>query len=220
MEVLTKMIYAIGDIHGDFRRLKRLWNKIAPTKEDLIIFLGDYIDRGESPKKVISMIMTWKNRGFDIITLRGNHEDMYLSCLRMQDIPAEMSSMSEDEMWSVYRWNGGWKTIANFDNLPPPKRYLDFLKQTKSFCINDDYIFVHAGLKPGVSFDEQKYDDMLWIRDEFIYSRYDFGKIVIFGHTPFIDPYVDQYKIGIDTGAVFGGKLTCLALPAMDFIQV
>ena len=82
-----------------------------------------------------------------------------------------------------------------------------------------EYIFVHAGLRPAVPFNKQVREDMLWIRDEFIDSNYDFGKTVIFGHTPFRRPLIEANKIGIDTGAVYGGKLTCVELPAKKMYQ-
>ena len=101
------------------------------------------------------------------------------------------------------------------DNYPVPSAHLDFLNTLQMYYQTEDYIFVHAGLREKVPLESQQEVDMLWIRDEFIYSDYDFGRRVVFGHTPFKEPLVQPNKIGIDTGAVYGGKLTCLEIPRL-----
>lgn len=103
---------------------------------------------------------------------------------------------------------------------PIPTTHLDFFRDLSIYYETDQYIFVHAGLKANVPLEEQNEWDMLWIRQEFIYSDFDFGKRVIFGHTPFQKPIVLDNKIGIDTGAVYGNKLTCVELPAEKFYSV
>lgn len=101
-----------------------------------------------------------------------------------------------------------------------PPDHWQFYDTLKLFYETDDYIFVHAGLKPGVALYEQQEEDLLWIRKEFISSDYNFGKRVIFGHTPMRAPYIRENKIGIDTGAVYGNKLTCVVLPEEKFYSV
>lgn len=101
-----------------------------------------------------------------------------------------------------------------------PADHLRFFESLLSYYETDQYIFVHAGLLPGLPLVAQSADDLQWIRREFIDSDYDFGKRVVFGHTPFSAPLVAVNKIGIDTGAVYGGKLTCVELPALKFYQV
>jgi serine/threonine protein phosphatase 1 len=90
---------------------------------------------------------------------------------------------------------------------------MSFYQSLKSYIKLQDYYVVHAGFRPGVEIEDQEFEDMVWIRGPFIYSDYDFGKKVIFGHTPFPEPLIMDNKIGVDTGAVYGGKLTCLELP-------
>ena len=101
-----------------------------------------------------------------------------------------------------------------------PNAHIRFFDKLRLCHETDQYIFVHAGLKSNIPLKDQDQLDMLWIRDEFIYSDFDFGKRVIFGHTPFRQPLVLDNKIGIDTGAVYGNKLTCVELPAVKFYSV
>jgi serine/threonine protein phosphatase 1 len=125
--------------------------------------------------------------------------------------------------------NGGMSTIISYGFTPGgkkhfniPDEHMEFFTTLQPYYVKDKYIFAHAGLRPGISMDKQDIDDLLWIRYEFINSRYDFGKTVIFGHTPlsFTAPLIDENKIGIDTGAVYGGKLTCIELPEKKIYQV
>jgi serine/threonine protein phosphatase 1 len=99
---------------------------------------------------------------------------------------------------------------------------MEFFTTLQSWFMTEDYIFVHAGLRPGIPVEKQDPDDLIWIRHDFINSHYNFGKIVIFGHTPlsFTAPLINKNKIGLDTGAVYGGKLSCVELPEMKIYQV
>jgi serine/threonine protein phosphatase 1 len=98
-------------------------------------------------------------------------------------------------------------------------RHQVFFKGLRLFYETENYLFVHAGLKPKVPLAQQHPGDLLWIRSQFIYSDVDFGKQVVFGHTPFPEPLVQANKIGIDTGAVYGHQLTCVKLPDLVFFQ-
>jgi serine/threonine protein phosphatase 1 len=100
-----------------------------------------------------------------------------------------------------------------------PQTHIDFFSSLHLFYETDKFIFVHAGLKPGVPLAQQKKSDLLWIREEFINTDQSLEKTVVFGHTPFASPLVEKDRIGIDTGAAFGGKLTCVELTEMKFYQ-
>ncbi len=100
-----------------------------------------------------------------------------------------------------------------------PPEYPSFLKSLPYYWETEAYIFVHAGLRPKKPLDKQDLHDLLFIRSDFIHSKYDWGKRIIFGHTPFSEPLVEPNKIGIDTGCVYGGELTALILPDMEFIS-
>jgi serine/threonine protein phosphatase 1 len=208
-------IFAIGDIHGCFQQLKDLLKKIPfNSQQDQLVFLGDYIDRGEHSFDVIRFLIQLKKRLPKTVFLRGNHEAM-------------LESFMAGENRHAYIVNGGQKTLdsylsqGNVDLLNPiPEDHWDFFHALELYYETDDYIFVHAGLREGIPLSEQEPYDLLWMRDRFTQSTYDFGKRVVYGHTNYKAPSVQQNKIGIDTGAVFGRQLTCIQLPELVFYSV
>ena len=207
-------IFAIGDIHGAFDRLQHLMQKIPiDLAADILVFIGDYIDRGPGSVEVVDYLLELKKRAPETIFLKGNHEDMLEKYLDGTDR-------------FTYLLNGGQKTLDSYlskndqsDSFPIPSDHLDFFKSLRLYHETERYIFVHAGLRPKVPLASQRPEDMLWIRDKFLYSKYDFGKPVVFGHTPLEKPLVDPTKIGIDTGAVYGNALTCVQLPELLFYK-
>jgi serine/threonine protein phosphatase 1 len=211
-------IFAIGDIHGCISELDRLVAQLdIDAGDDTLVFIGDYIDRGPDPKGVIDYIIDIRRSIRNVVCLSGNHEDMFLNyCLDRRDEELYMS-------------NGGMRTLASYgftregtEELILPESHREFFTSLQTYHETDDYIFVHAGLRPGIPLDRQDREDLLWIRSEFINSSYDFGKTVIYGHTPISlnTPLIDKNKIDIDTGAVYGGKLTCIELPEVKIYQV
>ncbi len=211
-------IFAIGDIHGCFNQLQKLIKNLAIDQQcDTLVFIGDYIDRGSSVKEVVDYVIGLRSDFKNIVCLMGNHEQMLLNYL-----------VGIDE--KMYLYNGGTATLLSYgiscSSIPQtrkaaiPPSHLLFFQSLLPYYETKDYIFVHAGLIPGLSLGEQTVHDLLWVRQEFIYSEHDFGKLVIFGHTPFRSPLIRPNKIGIDTGAVSGGRLTCVELPAVIIHQV
>jgi len=212
---LTEKIFAIGDIHGCFDKLCALMDKIKIDHDkDILLFLGDYIDRGNSSFDVVEYLIDLKKHFQKIIFLKGNHEKMleeYLSGKNRLD-------------YLIY---GGQQTIESYMRRSRtagspliPQEHLDFFKSLSLYYETDDFIFVHAGLRENIPFEMQDPADFLWIRKDFVHSDFDFGKRVVFGHTPYAEPLVEPNKIGIDTGAVYGNKLTCVELPALLFYNV
>lgn len=205
-------IFAIGDIHGSIDRLQDLMQKIPiDFANDTLLFIGDYIDRGPGSVEVVEYLMALKKRVPEIILLKGNHEDMLEKYLDGTDR-------------FTYLLNGGQSTLDSYlskthrsDSFPIPAEHIDFFKSLRLYYETEAYIFVHAGLRPKIPLASQKTEDLLWIRDKFIYSKYNFGKPVVFGHTPLEKPLVEPNKIGIDTGAVYGNALTCVQLPDVLF---
>jgi serine/threonine protein phosphatase 1 len=210
----VKKFFAIGDIHGCLSHLERLMEKIDPflnRQEDTLIFLGDYIDRGPDPKGVVDFILQTMKEVHHVVCLKGNHEDMLLDWVL------------NGRNYELFLYNGGDSTIKSYSQdgdffLPP--EHLDFFTSLRLYYETDSYIFVHAGLKAGLPLTEQNPHDLVWIREDFMYSPHNVGKLVIFGHTPLRTVLRAPDKIGIDTGAVYGGKLTCLELPSQRFYNV
>jgi serine/threonine protein phosphatase 1 len=210
-------IFAIGDIHGCLEKLKELIPKTGiDNQNDTLIFIGDYIDRGKFNSEVVDHVIRLQNEYKKVVCLRGNHEDMLAHYLE---------GMNED----MYLNNGGINTLHSYeiilsDDIDERKRKIPaghrkFFESLLPYYETEDYIFVHAGMKPGLSLKEQTMHDLLWIRHEFIEAEYDFGKTVVFGHTPLNNPLINKNMIGIDTGAVYGGKLTCVELPKIKIYQ-
>ncbi len=210
-----KNIFAIGDIHGCWDKLRDLMNKIdIDLDHDTLVFIGDYIDRGPASFEVVEYLVKLKERFKQVVFLKGNHEDMLDKYLAGSD------RLSFFSLGGHYTLESYLKQKRKSDIYPIPERHLNFFNSLVLSYETDDFIFVHAGLRPKASLEKQKDDDLLWIRDKFIRSKYNFGKRVVFGHTPFPEPLVKPNKIGIDTGAVYGNKLTCVKLPDLVFYAV
>lgn len=207
-----RRIFVVGDIHGCQAHLRALLSRMdwTPDSGDLLLFLGDYIDRGPKSFEVVETILELIEKApNDVITLMGNHEKMFLDFLSGEELPHLFA-------------NGMAETVRDYcrDGRELNADHLMFYRNLRLFYETDDYIFVHAGLFPGKPLEEQSLMDLLWIREPFLESDYDFGKTVVFGHTPFKEPYVAPGRLGLDTGAVYGGSLTCCVLPEMRFISV
>lgn len=211
-------IFAVGDIHGCLDHLQQLIRMLPIRKgKDRLVFIGDYIDRGADSQGVVDYVRCLQEDFCETVFLMGNHEQMFLDYLEGRN--AEM-----------FLYNGGLETLVSYGlhgrkevspaDLPPG--HLTFFQNLRPYYESDEFILVHAGLRPGIPLSEQSLDDLLWIRFEFIKNDYDFGKNVIFGHTPLSKtvPFYGAKKVGIDTGAVYGGRLTCLELPSMQLYQV
>lgn len=210
-------LFAIGDVHGCLFQLEKLFLRAnINVKKDTVVFIGDYIDRGPDSKGVVDFILELREESDRIICLLGNHERMLLDYLRGGPYAG------------IYLYNGGDATLTSYGARRRPEGYevalpddhQVFYDSLLSLYETERYLFVHAGFRPGIPLDAQDPEDLIWIRHEFIMSRYDFGKTVVFGHTPLNRVHIDDYKIGIDTGAVYGGVLTCIELPSMTIYQV
>lgn len=211
-----KNIFAIGDIHGCVQELELLLKKLPLSKETLVIFLGDYIDRGPYSKEVVDLILDLKTK-VPVIGLRGNHEKMFLDFLE--------NKSTQDA--AAFIFNGGGATLAsysnNYGNYIIPDMHLKFYKALLPYYETEDYLFVHAGL-PDVPIKDLKklknYDDLCWIREEFFHSTFQWEKLIIHGHTPNRKVETTPKRVNIDTSCVYGGSLTALQLPEKILHQV
>jgi len=201
---------AIGDIHGCLKALETLADFVDFSPQDTTITLGDYIDRGPHSKGVIDYIIELR-KTHQVITLKGNHEMM------MEDAQTEYEDLMN---WLL---NGGIETLTSFgavefDQIPP--LYWEFLKSCQSYHETDNHIFVHAGLTPELTLEEQSDHTMFWLRFHETEPHHS-GKTVICGHTPQRPPHptVEDHSICIDTGACNRGWLTCLDVDTGDYWQ-
>jgi serine/threonine protein phosphatase 1 len=202
-------LFAIGDIHGCVDELATMLRSIAPARGDTVVFVGDYVDRGPSANDVIELLLDAEDSEAELVFLKGNHEDMMLSFLGLPGHYGES-----------FLFNGGTQTLESYgigegdmeeSSQRIPAAHVDFLKRLGTSYYRPPYFFVHAGIAPLRQLEEQSVEDMLWIRQEFIFHPHQTGATVVFGHTPMRAVMVDlPYKLGIDTGLVYGGKLTCL----------
>ncbi len=214
---MTGRLLAIGDVHGCNSRLKRLLDRVAfDPAADTLVFVGDYLDRGPDIRGTIETLIALRESGPNVVCLRGNHEQMFLDYY--------IEGRGEE----LFLANGGLSTLDSYgltigqarQGTGFPEDHLRFLTSLPLFYERDGYLFVHGGLRPGVPRSEQSPEDLLWVRGTFIESDWDFGRTIVFGHTPFPEPLIEANKIGIDTGAVYGGRLTCIELPSRKIHQV
>ncbi len=202
-------LFAIGDIHGCPDELGSILKSIAPGPTDTVVFVGDYVDRGPSAHDVIEQLVELQRGPAEIVFLKGNHEDMMLSFMGFPGHYGES-----------FLFNGGAQTLDSYgvseDTVESalefvPAHHVEFLKGLGTSYHRPPYLFVHAGILPTRQIEEQAVEDMLWIRQEFIFNVHNLAATVVFGHTPMRTVMIDlPYKLGIDTGLVYGGRLTCL----------
>jgi len=216
MHTKDSITCVIGDIHGCHTSLTLLLQKVL-HRADTFVFLGDYVDRGPNSREVVATVLSLQRTHRHVIALMGNHDFLFLQYLMGQDS-------------SLFFQVGGRQTLASYGLSPPsdpdeiariiPPEHLAFLRNLPLHWEDQHAIYVHAGLQPGCHLSQQTPQWCLWARDQFVHTTHEFGKPVVFGHTVFSEPLLTSNKIGIDTGAVYGGRLTALLLPARELISV
>jgi len=207
----------IGDIHGCLESLNNLLQKLFPliNETDLLIFLGDYVDRGPDTKGVIDLLIKLKKKHPRVITLKGNHDFLFLHYLetRESELFFQVGGLETLQSYTIDR-----RSSVPLNKIPAA--HLHFLRDLPLIFEDQNGIYVHAGIQPHRHLTLQSPKWCLWARESFLKTTFELEKPIIFGHTVFQEPYVTKDKIGIDTGAVYGGLLTALILPEMEFIQV
>lgn len=221
-------VYAIGDVHGRLDLLEDLLVRIREDAEQhqsdserSLIFLGDYVDRGPESRGVVDAVMSDLLPGFTTVRLLGNHEEAMLAFL---------DGESDGLDWLSF---GGLETLLSYGvplrSLPNsgeavkalqaalieavPERHVTFFRRCLLHYTVGDYVFVHAGVRPGIALEKQTQTDLLWIRDDFLRVRTPMsGRVVVHGHTICDLPQNRGHRINVDTGAFVSGRLTCLVL--------
>jgi serine/threonine protein phosphatase 1 len=213
-----RRVYAIGDIHGCDVQLADLHAIIAedlarrPVDEPVLLHIGDYVDRGADTAGVLRRLIAGSPiEAAQVVNLVGNHDETMLHALS-GDRPAATD----------WLFTGGRPALESYGIDPDspreswpegvPPEHLEFLRGLTLSHREGGYFFVHAGVRPGVPLEQQQREDLLRMRQPFLYSEMSFGAVVVHGHTPVKEPVVRHNRIAIDTGAVFGGKMTCLVL--------
>jgi len=222
-------VYAIGDIHGRIDLLDELHDLIAldaaeySTPRRVVVYVGDYIDRGHESRRTLDRLLDAPLPGFESVHLLGNHERAMLDFL--QDIAVGPSWLRYGGLETLQSYGVDWKLREGDEEdglrriqaelaAKLPDRHRRFLASLKLTHVEGDYLFVHAGVRPGYPIEQQDEQDLLWIRDEFLHSNADHGKVVVHGHSIREEPELRANRIGIDTGAFATGRLTCLVLEA------
>jgi serine/threonine protein phosphatase 1 len=192
-----------------------------PMADNVLLFLGDYIDRGPESRGVIDRLLSLQRvfPGWTLHFLKGNHDQ------------AALDFIGNPALYTVWRSHGAAETLISYGVIPPgferqqdferarddfaravPASHFQFLGQLHYWHVEDDYLFVHAGIRPGIALENQLAEDLLWIREDFLLHRKRFGKMVVHGHTPAPSPVVLPNRICVDTGAHATGQLTALVL--------
>lgn len=223
-----RLVYAVGDVHGRLDVLGPLLHDIAQDavaanagERPLLVFLGDYVDRGADSKGVVDLVLQMKSWAkFEVRALKGNHEEALLQFL------------GEPTFGQTWLDHGGAATLASYGVQPPaqrtdpeawvktrdafalvlPAEHRTFYETLELMFTVGDYAFVHAGVRPGVPLDRQEERDLLWIRQEFLAERGRFEKVIVHGHTPMEAPQLTPFRLGVDTGAYATGVLTAVRL--------
>ena len=228
-------VFAIGDVHGCKSLLERIHKKILKKSKKvkgnkILIYLGDYVDRGHKAKETIDAIINFRPKDFKCIFIRGNHDQMLLDFVN-----------GKSESLTVWLYNGGAETLKSYcgreisDDLlnrsskkrqirekfikALPKEHLHFFNGLQFFYTWKDYFFVHAGIDPSRPLSKQRKTDMIWTRTpKFLASNQPFEKIIVHGHTPSKNVEKKINRINLDTGAVYSeyGKLSCMFIDAKE----
>ena len=221
--------YVVGDVHARLDLLEDLLAKIHaelqhhPSRKSLLVFVGDLIDRGPSSAQVLERLRTYRRQGVQTVFLLGNHEEVLLRIIG-----------GNSELITKWRWFGGAECLRSYGVDPAeigrlsgadavaavraaiPREHVEFLETFADSCRFGDYLFVHAGIRPGIQLELQSQSDLRWIREPFLFDETDHGFVVVHGHTIREEPEELTNRIGIDTGAYRTGVLTALAIEGTE----
>jgi len=223
------VVWAVGDIHGRADLLTPLLSAMiedlsqSPKPRKVLVFLGDYIDRGAQSRQVLDMLCALDGQ-VEAHFLRGNHEERMEAVLSDPQLAPGWCEYGGRETMRAYGAQPptqrgdeeGWKAAVEQLNAALPVAHRDFLAR-QAFCVSiGDYFFAHAGARPGTPLNEQTPHDLMWIRHEFLEDSRPFEQVVVHGHTPSQTVWSDNRRIGLDTGAYATGVLSALRLEGSE----
>ena len=221
--------YAVGDIHGRVDLLEHLLAKIhaelqrRPIRKTLLVFVGDLIDRGPSSAQVIERLRCYHRDGVQPVFLLGNHEEVMLRALAGDSTVVEswlqFGGLECLQSYGVTRAKLRGRSaeeVIEIVQAVVPREHVEFLETFADSCRFGDYLFVHAGIRPGIEVDQQSQSDLRWIREPFLFDERDHGFLVVHGHTITDEVEERPNRIGIDTGAYRSGVLTALAIEGAE----
>lgn len=221
------IVWAIGDVHGRLDLLKPLVEAImadaraSDARRKVVVFLGDYIDRGPDSRGVIQYLVALpKDAGVEWRFLKGNHEEAMLDFLDDPTTGPTWCEYGGDATLASYGLRlpqmkhkpEAWKHVADDLDHKVTSAERTFLEGLELSLSIGDYFFSHAGARPGIPLDQQSERDLMWIRNNFLDSEVEFEKVVVHGHTPTPEVYADRRRIGVDTKAYASGMLSALDL--------
>lgn len=228
---MTHPVYAVGDIHGQLSELEATLDRIEADggPDARVVFLGDYTDRGPDSRSVIEHLISGLEQGRNWITLKGNHDRMF--AMFMREFPA-----NDDQLLVGYHWLheriGGIETLASYGvevqegdriykvhsqaRIAVPERHIRFLEACPTNHVEDEKLFVHAGIRPGIPLEEQTEHDLIWIRHEFLDDRRQHPWLVVHGHTPGRQAEHFGNRINLDAGAGYGRPLASAVFEGQD----
>lgn len=216
-------VYAVGDVHGRADLFEAMMEAVDAddaargSAETTVVLLGDLVDRGPDSAGVLALAQSWQ-RGRHLRALMGNHEEMFLDSFENEEVLRHFLRFGGRETLLSYPVDPAAYTAASLtetqqmmrDNVPETD--ISFMRAMEEMIVIGDYLFVHAGIRPGVALEEQKAGDLRWIREPFTTHKGDLGPVVVHGHTIYDAPEFASCRIGIDTGAYRTGRLTALGL--------
>ncbi len=229
-------VYAIGDCHGCNAQVRALHMAILADCQStqgrgrksgpgpgrlVVVYLGDYIDRGPDTRSLLDILIGQALPGFERVFLMGNHENVLLRLIDGGPVPRSWRLDGADATLMSYGldpdvWPDDGTDLRAAIRARLPASHERFMRALRYSHVEGDYFFTHAGVRPGVALDAQDEEDLLWIREPFLDSTDDHGKVIVHGHTPVEKPEIRANRIGIDTGAVYGGVLTALVLEGRE----
>lgn len=217
-------LFAIGDVHGHYQELTGLVGQLVgdgmEPERDTIVFLGDFVDSGPDSKRVVDQLIEWQSQNPHWVFLMGNHDAMMMDALDHEDDIPRFSHWLSQGGGETLRSYLGDRAMTDAELGRPsvvvPGEHREWLRDLSIFHETDQYIFVHAGLRPPFPPGKNTRHDLLWIRERFIHSEHEWGKRVIFAHTPVREPLVMPNKIGINTLPRDVGKLCAVELDPED----